>query len=148
VTENQMVIYLANLVWIAAVDGDVKPDEAKTIASICHEIGATETVLHKALSVIAKGDYKLFPVGRFSDKIRNLEDMILVSLKDDPLVESEESGVLSFAGSIKITQNQLNEMISESKVRVFLQKTSIKCNLCDKEVPPPSKFCPYCGNKT
>jgi Zn finger protein HypA/HybF involved in hydrogenase expression len=146
-TEDQMVIYLANIACVAAIDGDFNPPEAKTIVSICHEIGATEAVLQKALTIISRGDYRLFPVGRFSHKIRNLEDMIFVSLKDGALSESEKSEVLSFAESIKIDQDKFDEMVSESKVRVLLQKTAATCVACDKKVPPDSKFCPHCGVK-
>ena len=30
-TEDQMVIYLANVAWVAGADGEVKPSEAKAI---------------------------------------------------------------------------------------------------------------------
>lgn len=147
-TEDQMVIYLANVAWVAAIDGAFNPAEAKTIVSICQEIGATEALLQKALNVVSAGSYKLFPVGRFSDKVRNLEDMILVSLKDGTFVESEKSEVLSFAHSIRIDRSKFDEIISESKIRVLLQKHPGTCDACGKKNPPDSKFCPYCGVKT
>jgi hypothetical protein len=146
-TEDQMVIYLANVARVAAIDGEFNPSEAKTIVSICQEIGATEAVLQKSLTVISGGGYTLFPVGRFSDKVRNLEDMILVSLKDGELVESEKSAVLSFARAIKIDPDKFDEMVSESRVRVLLQKTPATCDICDKKTPADSAFCPYCGVK-
>lgn len=143
--KDQRVVYLANVVFIAAADGKIKPSEAKAIESIRKDIGASESDLRQALTRVAKGNHTLFPVGRFSDKIRNLEDMIFVSLKDSELLESEQSEIVWFAESIQLTQDQLSSIRSESKVRVLLQKTSLTCAACKKEIPSDSKFCPYCG---
>lgn len=143
--KDQRIIYLANVVFIAAADGKIRPSEAKAIESIRKDIGASESDLRQALARVAQGDHTLFPVGRFSDKIRNLEDMIYVSLKDDEFVEQEQSEILWFAESIQITRDQLKSLRSESKVRVLLQKTSLACTACEKEIPTDSKFCPHCG---
>ena len=61
-TKEQMAMYLANVAMIAAVDGELNPAEAKAIESIRQEIGATKTELQKALTTVAQGDYKIFPV--------------------------------------------------------------------------------------
>jgi Zn finger protein HypA/HybF involved in hydrogenase expression len=145
--KDQRVIYLANVAFIAAADGKIKPSEAKAIESIRKEIGATESDLRTALTRVAQGSHTLFPVGRFSDKIRNLEDMVFVSLKDDEFVDSEKTELLLFAKSIQITQDQLRGLLSESKARVLLQKTALTCDSCEKEIPSDSKFCPQCGVK-
>ena len=145
--KDQRVVYLANVAFIAAADGKIRPSEAKAIEGIRKEIGATESDLRDALTRVAQGNHTLFPVGRFSDKIRNLEDMIFVSLKDDAFDESEKSDVLFFAKSIAVSQDQLSGILSESKVRVLLQKTSLTCDSCEKEIPVDSKFCPKCGVK-
>jgi hypothetical protein len=145
--KDQRVIYLANVAFIAAADGKIKPSEAKAIESIRKEIGATESDLRTALTRVAQGSHTLFPVGRLSDKIRNLEDMVFVSLKDDEFVDSEKTELLLFAKSIQITQDQLRGLLSESKARVLLQKTALTCDSCEKEIPSDSKFCPQCGVK-
>ena len=146
-TKEQMVMYLANVAMVAAVDGELNPYEAKAIESIRQEIGATKAELQKALTAVSQGNYKIFSVGRFSDQVRNLEDMIIVSLKDGVLAESEKSEVLSFAKSIKITQDQITEIFSESKARILLQKGSLECASCGKKIPSNSKYCPHCGVK-
>jgi len=146
-TKEQMVMYLANVAMIAAVDGELNPSEAKAIESIRQEIGATKAELQKALTAVAQGGYKIFQVGRFSDQVRNLEDMIVVSLKDGVVAESEKSEVLSFAKSIKITRGQITEIFAESKARILLQKNSLECVPCGKKIPSNSKFCPHCGVK-
>lgn len=141
------VLYLANIASISAVDGKVSPFEAKAIENTRKEIGATESDLHKALTAVAQGDHQITPIGRFSDRVRNLEDMIYVSLSDGELSKSEKPEVLSFAKSIKITQDQLTEILSESKFRIKSQKAFIKCASCGNEIPSESKFCTKCGGK-
>jgi len=140
-----MVFYLANILLISGIDGVLTPLEAKAVEGICQEIGASEIDFQNALNTITQGDYKLRPVGRFSDKIRNLEDMFFVSLSDGELSKSEKPELLSFAKEVKISQNQLTEILTESKLRIKIQRATIKCSSCSKEIPPESKFCPQCG---
>jgi len=146
-TNEEKVIYLANIALISAVDGEVTPVEAKAIESIRQDIGATEPDFHKALNVVSQGEHKITPVGRFSNRVRNLEDMIRVSLSDGEFHKAEKPEVISFAKSIKITQDQVTEILTESKLRVKSQGSSLKCSSCDNEIPPNSKFCPICGAK-
>ena len=146
-TNEEKVIYLANIALISAVDGEVTPTEAKAIESIRQDIVATEPDFHKALNAVSQGHHKIKPVGRFSDRVRNLEDMIWVSLSDGEFHKAEKPEVLSFAKSIKITQDQLTEILTEAKRLVKSQGFSNKCPSCENEVPPNSKFCPICGTK-
>ncbi len=146
-TNEEIVQYIANIASIAAADGKLGPLEAKAFEIIRQEIGATEYDIHQALTAIAQDNYQLSPVGRFSDRVRNIEDMIFISFVDGDFAKSEKSEVLSFAKSIKVTQDQLTQILSESKRRVKLQNDSIKCDSCEKEIPSNSKFCPKCGTK-
>ena len=144
-TKEEMVTYLANIAQISAADGEITTEEAKTIQSIRREIGATEDDLKNALRAVARGDYKVTPPGRFSDKIRNLEDIILASISDKELSETEKPEILTFAKSITVTQKQLNEMFVEAKTRLKSQQVGTKCSSCGKEALPQAKFCRHCG---
>jgi len=144
-TKEEVVLYLANIVLVSSVDGVFNPEEAKTIEFIRREIGASEIELKKALSTVGQGEHQITPVGRISDKVRNLEDMVFVSLSDGEFSKSEKPEVISFAKAIKMTQNQLNEILSESKLRIKLQEAKATCSSCGKKIPPESKFCPKCG---
>jgi hypothetical protein len=146
--KEDMVRYLANVALISASDGKLDPREAQAIESIRKEIGAGEKELHEALNVVARGGHKISPVGRFSDKVRNLEDMIFVSLSDGNLDKRQKPDILSFAKATNISQAQLTELLSWAKLRVKPQSDPIKCPSCSKEIPPESKFCPFCGAKT
>lgn len=146
-TNEDIVQYVTNVVLISAVDGVLSPTEAKAIESICEEIGASENDLDKAVRAVREGDHQIKPVGRFSDRVRNLEDMIFISISDGEISKSEKPEILSFAKAIKLTQEQLKEILSEARLRVKLATVSLKCPSCGNENPPGSKFCSRCGSR-
>lgn len=146
--DEEMVVYLANIAFIAAADGSLDPREAKAIEAIRQEIGASRSDLEKALTSVVQGKHRVSPAGRFSDKVRNLEDMILVSVSDGKMAKTEKPTLLTFAKAIKVSQDQLSEMLSESKLRIASHSASKACSSCHVEIPPESKFCPHCGTKS
>lgn len=145
--QEDVVQYLANIISVAGADGVVSEIEGKAIESIRQEINASESDLRKALHAIAHGGHQMTPVGRFSDKVRNLEDMIFVAICDGQLSKSEKPEILSFAKAIKISQNQVSEILSEAKLRLKSQKTTMSCTSCGKDIPKESIFCPECGHR-
>ncbi len=145
--DKDIVTYLANVVLVSRVDGEVHPLEKEAMENICRGIGARRDELDSAIKIVEAGNYKPTPVGRFSDKVRNLEDMIYISVSDEQLPASQKKVILSFAKEIKVSQAQVNEILSESKRRIKLQRGGMNCSSCGKEMPPGSKFCPYCGSK-
>ena len=146
-TKEDKVLYLANVALISAVDGEISPLEAQAIECVSEEIGATKDDLREALTSVAHGEHQITPVGRFSDKIKNLEDMIFVSLSDGELSKPEKPEVISFAKSIMITQDMITKIVSESKIRLEARKAFMICTSCNNEIPAGSKFCPHCGTK-
>jgi hypothetical protein len=145
--KEDIVTYLANIVSASRAEGKINPLEEKALEEMCEGIGARRDDLEKALKAVGKGHYKPTPVGRFSDKVRNLEDMIYISVSDEKLPASQKKVILSFAKEIKVSQAQINEILYESKKRIKLQRGEVSCSSCGKEIPPNSKFCPYCGSK-
>ena len=88
------------------------------IKAILEDISADISDLKQAVSFIEKGDRRITPTGRFSDRVRNLEDMIFIALADGRMPETEKELILPFAQEIKISQTQLKEIVSEAKRRV------------------------------
>ncbi|MGD9031101.1 MAG: zinc-ribbon domain-containing protein [Desulfobacteraceae bacterium] len=146
-TNDEKMLHLSNVVLIAGTDHVISEAEASAIEVVCQQIGASKSDLKKALHAVSHGKYKLTPFGRFSDKVRNLEDMILVAISDGEISKSEKPEILSFAKTIKISQDQITDILSEAKLRMKSQKTTLTCTSCGKEIPPDSIFCSECGHR-
>ena len=116
--EEDHVLYLANIISISRVDGKLSSHEQKAIEGICQTIGARKDDLDEAMKAVEGGDYQVTPVGRFSDKVKNLEDMVFIALSDGQLPESEKKEIRSFARAINVNQDQINEIVSESKNQI------------------------------
>ena len=142
---KDLISYLANLIKIASADGSISKEEESAIERVYKEINAKETNLKEAKMITKKGDYQVTPVGRYSERIRNLEDMIFVALSDSDLSGSEKNIILSFAKAIGAKQEQINTILSESITRFRNYNTTIVCPGCDHEIPSDWKFCAECG---
>ena len=139
------VLYLANVILISAADGRLSDDEGNAIEAVRKEIGASEEQLKEALAAVAQGRHRATPVGRFSERARNLEDMVFVSLADGDMSQAEKPELLSFAKQIKVTQAQITEILAQAKERSRTLAGGPTCASCNREIPPDSKFCPFCG---
>ena len=140
-----LISYLANLIMIASADGVIDNKEEIAIDRICNEISAKKTDVEKARKVTKKADHQVTPVGRYSERIRNLEDMIFVALSDNDLSDPEKRVILSFARAIGVEQEQINTILSESITRFRIYNTTIICSGCSYEIPSDWKFCAECG---
>ena len=146
-TNEEKLLYLSNLVLIEGTDNVISEAEAMAIEIVRQQIGASESDLKKALPAVTPGDNRLTPFGRFSDNVRNLEDMIFVAISDGKISKSEKPEILSFAKTIKVSQKQIAEMLSETKRRMKSQKATLTCPSCAGEIPPDSIFCSHCGHR-
>ncbi len=145
--DEDIVTYLANIVLASRADRKVNPLEEKAMEYMCQGIGARHGDLDKAIKAVEAGNHKPTPVGRFSDKVRNLEDMIYISVSDGQLPASQKKIILSFGKEINVNQEQINGILDESKRRIKLQRGEMMCVSCGKKIPPTSKYCPFCGGR-
>jgi len=144
---NEKVDYLANVVLMSTAEGSLGAEEAGRIEAIRDQIGATPQEMQHALERVSSGEHRLTPVKRFSDRIRNLEDMLLVSLADGDFAASEKEEALAFAKMIRVSQDQLVRMLKEMKEIHQAASGPLVCRSCNKEIPGDAKFCPLCGTK-
>ena len=110
--------YLANILLVGAADGRIAEPEGRAIEIILREIKADIKDLDNAAEYIGKGRRQITPTGRFSDRVKNLEDMIFVALADGELFPAEKEAVLKFAKQINLSQPQLDEILTETKSRL------------------------------
>ena len=145
--DQDRVRYLANIISISKADGKLSLHEQEAIEGICQTIGARKDDMEKAMKSVERGSYQITPVGRFSDKVRNLEDMVFVALSDGRLPESEKKEIRSFAKAINVNQDQINKIILESKDRLRPDRPPLTCPACNEKIQRDSTFCAYCGVK-
>jgi hypothetical protein len=118
--DTNLTQYLGNILLVGTVDGKVETTEGRAIVLILAELGAGIEDLNLAADTINQGKCGLEPVGRFSERVRNLEDMVLVAVADGSLPPEEKDAVLSFARDIRIGQEQLKIIIGEARKRAEL----------------------------
>ncbi len=143
--ESQTAQYLANVLSVARADGTLSPAEDSALEGIRSSLKAKKTHLNQAQKVAASDDFVPTPVGRYSEQIRNIEDMVYVALIDGELANEEKRVVTAFAKQTGCTQDQLNRIVSEAKARVLTADKRITCSSCKKQVSATAKFCSECG---
>jgi uncharacterized tellurite resistance protein B-like protein len=141
--DSEAELYLANVVTASRASGTLTPDEEELLEEVRTSIKAKKSVLKAAVRRAEDHEVDLTQFARFSDRVRNLEDMIEMVLCDGQLDDSERTVVISAAKQIGITQEQLNLILKEAKRR--RASRSPKCGKCDHELSTPAKFCPECG---
>lgn len=144
-SDEKKVGYLATLVAVSRADGSVSPNETLTIEVAQKRIGARKTALRKADTLAQSEGFPPSPVGAFSVRIANLEDMMFVSLADGALDQAEKPVVLAFANLVGVTNEQLKMILSEVRTSLTSPDATRACPNCSAKVPRDAKFCPECG---
>ena len=143
--DHAVVQYLANVLVVARADGSFGVREEAAMESIRLAIKAKKSDLNKAIKLAASDDFTLVPVGRYSERIRNIEDMIFVALLDRELADKEKQVITTFAKQAGCTQEQINQILQETKQRIRNDQSEIPCPSCQETVLASAKFCPSCG---
>ncbi|ACL02210.1 hypothetical protein Dalk_0503 [Desulfatibacillum aliphaticivorans] len=143
--ENDVVACLANVLMIAGSDNKFTLQEQEIVEWVRLELGADDALLEQAVALVHGGNYQITPAGRFSDQVRNLEDMLLVSMADNTLAAEEKKEILHFAQQLKLTQDQINRMLAQTKA--LLKGVGRRCNACGTSLDPSDNFCTECGAK-
>lgn len=110
--------YLANLLVVAKSDGQLNPKEEAGLDRVLNDLGAAKRAMTDARQIAEEQSYQPTPVGRYSDQIRNLEDMVFISITDGKLEIVEKTAILAFAKLIGVRQEQMDLILSQSQSRV------------------------------
>ena len=145
-THEEKITYLANVVLVARADGKLSPKEVEAIEKIQKSIGARKTELNKAYKTAESQGYKINPVGHWVDKIKNLEDIVYVSMVDGSVDEREKPEILKLAKQINITQEQIKFILSDVKDEISSISSETTCPNCKVVIKGNAKFCPECGS--
>ena len=140
----QQVIYLANVLSIACSDGKITPDEDKILKSIASRIGADVNTVEQAKKLLMKGDYVLQPLKVTTDRVRNIEDMVMVAMADGNLGTSEATPIEQFTDMLGITQQEMDSIVARAQARLEADTEATRysqrrvARKAKKASPPPS----------
>jgi uncharacterized tellurite resistance protein B-like protein len=117
-TQAEQIQYLANIYYLARSDGRFEVEEDYLLQEIAKGIGAGYLETRKALDMsMAEGFEVKFPA-RFSDRMRNLEDMLMVAYYDNTIQQMEKKIIVSYSKHLGIDQREFDIIKSEIKQRL------------------------------
>ncbi|MGA2915451.1 MAG: hypothetical protein ABSE89_05445 [Sedimentisphaerales bacterium] len=117
-TQNEQIQYLANIYYLARADNNFQVEEDYMLQDIAKAIGAGYLETRKALDLSMADDFKLKVPMRLSERIRNLEDMLMVAYYDKKLDEMEKKIITVFVKHLDITKEQFDTIQQEVKKRL------------------------------
>ncbi|MCP3953989.1 MAG: zinc ribbon domain-containing protein [Desulfobacterales bacterium] len=144
ITPDLLVYYLANIIKVAQTDGKMHAKAQISLKAVCKKFQVDKKILKEAAGTVAKGGYGLMPVGRFSDKVMNLEDMLFAALVDGTFSEAEREEIQGFVEKIQVTEQQAQTILTETKMKLDIQMAVSECSQCGTNLPPGAKVCPAC----
>ncbi len=109
--------YLANIYLVLATDNEVKRDEERLFEAISREIQAGYLERRQAMELAENQRVQTNVSARWSERIRNLEDMIFVAYSNGVLEPSEKQTIVEYAKHLGIEQQQLDLIKKEVKQR-------------------------------
>jgi tellurite resistance protein len=116
--QQEQIEYLANIYYLASADGNFEVDEDYILQDIAKGIGAGYLETRKALDLSQQKDFHLNLPKRYSEKLRCLEDMLLVALSDKKLHQMEKKIVVAFAKQLGVNQEQFDIIREETQERI------------------------------
>lgn len=115
--KDEQVQYLANIYHLLLADAEVGRVEEKAFELIAREIGAGYFERRNALKSAEQATFQVRPVGRLSDRMRNLEDMLLAAYCNGVVDAAEKKLIVDFATQVAVNKHQFSVMKSEAKRR-------------------------------
>ena len=122
-TDEEKIRYLSNIYLVIAADGDVDSDEQQLFNSVARDIRADGRIRWEATKLAAgEKEVQTSVSALWSDRIRNLEDMVLAVYCDGQVDPSEKQVLVKYAKHLGIDQTHLNLIKDEAKRRLSLRK--------------------------
>ncbi|MFH1267702.1 MAG: hypothetical protein ABIK89_18455 [Planctomycetota bacterium] len=115
--KEEQVAYLANIYRLLLSDGAVDRIEEKALEQISRDIGAGYFERTNAMDRAREEGFRVQLAGRWSDRIRNFEDMIFAAFVNGVLEPSEKKLIKEYAAQLGIDQAQFDVIQKETKRR-------------------------------
>jgi uncharacterized tellurite resistance protein B-like protein len=109
--------YLANLYHVVTADGDVDRVEERVFDEIRRDIRAGYLDTQKAKEAAGNDGFEAELVGRWSERVANLEDMLFVALCNGVVDPAEKNVIRQYARRLGIDQAQFDVIQEETKRR-------------------------------
>ena len=117
-TKDEQIHYLANIFYVARADGRVSTLEDSMVEELSKGINAGYLETRNALDLSMAKDFTFTFPKRFSDRIRNLEDMLCVAYCESGLDDMEKKVIVDYAKQIGVTQKEIDIIREETKDRL------------------------------
>ena len=116
-TKEEKIQYLANLYYLIKIDGKVEDVEDRFLTKAASEIGAGPYyITHAKNTALEKGFSIQYPK-RYSDRIKNVEDMLLLAYSDKRLHKLEKKIIQEYIKETSISKDQMKVIQKEAKER-------------------------------
>jgi tellurite resistance protein len=116
-TGEEKTKYLANICCLLIADGDIDLTEQEVFNEISQGIGAGLVERQDAVRMARGLGYQVRLVGRWSQRIRNLEDMLLAAYCNGVFEKTEKKAIQQYARQLGINQEQFDMIKQEAKRR-------------------------------
>jgi len=104
---EEITTYLANIIAVARSDNALSSHEELALEQIYDELNAKKNEIKEAKKLANSPDFSLRLGSRFSDQIRNLEDMVLVCLVDGEISDLEKKMISAYVKQTRLLKNSL-----------------------------------------
>ena len=144
-SDQEKTDYLANILVLVFADKSLSARETAALEEIRKSIDAKKSVLSAARKAVAGTSYNFIRAGTFADQVRNLEDMLFVALTDNDMDDNETALAREFCQLIGISEEQFDQMVTETSRRCDTASHEVTCPSCSKSATTQARFCPSCG---
>ena len=115
--KEEIAKYLANIYCVVAADGSEEWAEERVLDEISRDIGAGYFEKKQAREIANNGNLPTELDVRWSDQIRNLEDILFAAYCNGVLGPAEKKMIVDDANLLGINQKQLSGIKNEAKRR-------------------------------
>ena len=115
--DDDKAIYLANVYHLLVANGELDRLEERVFEEIRRNLRAGYFETKKAKELALKQGFQVALVGRWSNRIANLEDMLFAAFSDGVFDKEEKKAVQDYAKKLGISQAEFDIVKTETKQR-------------------------------